>query len=230
MAMADFKAEARAVAFVVCYSWCPPDDHMRHSAICLNQRFYELIFNQCRSADGLYVVLRDMALLKHNCPILIISNERLALLIRELMNLLTSGLSHPQLGEFRRVCNQAISDGCALTISRDLDRKLCDVEADLCTLDQIKSAIAEHAAVKSVDLSGMTVPPKIIAMVPESVARENVLIPIGEENGTLQIVMSNPLDFDTISKVQFILDTEIQLAVAPAAQIVAAIDRHYGQA
>jgi hypothetical protein len=84
-------------------------------------------------------------------------------------------------------------------------------------------------SVKSVNLSDMTVPPTIIEMVPESIARENVLIPIGEENGVLQIVMSNPSDYETITKLQFILARDIQLAVAPEEQIVVAINRHYGQ-
>jgi type IV pilus assembly protein PilB len=75
----------------------------------------------------------------------------------------------------------------------------------------------------------MTVPPTIIEMVPESIARENVLIPIGEENGVLQIVMSNPYDYETILKLQFILARDIHLAMAPEEQIVAAINRHYGQ-
>ena len=45
----------------------------------------------------------------------------------------------------------------------------------------------------------------------------------------LQIVMSNPSDYETITKVQFILARDILLAVAPEEQIVAAINRHYGQ-
>src|SRR5256885_2294309 len=71
-------------------------------------------------------------------------------------------------------------------------------------------------------------PPAIIALVPESIARENVLIPIAEENGMLQIVVRNPSDYETILKLQFILARHIQLAVAPEEQIVAAIHRHYG--
>jgi type IV pilus assembly protein PilB len=86
-----------------------------------------------------------------------------------------------------------------------------------------------YPEVKTVNLSGMTIPPSIIEMVPESIARENVLIPIGEENGILQIVMSNPFDLDTITKLQFILARDIQLAMAPEEQIVFAINRHYGQ-
>ena len=86
------------------------------------------------------------------------------------------------------------------------------------TPDQIKSAIAEHSRLKSVNLSDMNVPPTIIEMVPESVARENILIPIAEENGVLQIAISNPSDYETISKVQFILDRTIQPAAAPEEQ------------
>jgi type IV pilus assembly protein PilB len=97
------------------------------------------------------------------------------------------------------------------------------------TRDQTNSPIAEHPGVKFVNLSNMTIPPTIIEMVAESIARENVLIPIGEENGMLQIAMSSPFDYETITKLQFILARDIQLAVAPEEQIVAAINRHYGQ-
>jgi type IV pilus assembly protein PilB len=83
--------------------------------------------------------------------------------------------------------------------------------------------------VNYVNLSNMTIPPAILAMVPEAVARENVLLPIGEVNGMLQIVMSNSPDHDTLTKVQFILARDILLAVAPEEHIVAAINRHYGQ-
>jgi type II secretion system (T2SS) protein E len=94
---------------------------------------------------------------------------------------------------------------------------------------QLSDVPPSAPSVKSVNLSGMNVPPTIIEMVPESVARENVLMPIGEENGMLQIVMSNPYDLETITKLQFILARDIQLALAPEEQIVVAINRHYGQ-
>jgi type IV pilus assembly protein PilB len=87
----------------------------------------------------------------------------------------------------------------------------------------------EDSIMKFVDLSNMSIPPTIIEMVSESVARENVLIPIAEENGVLQIATSNPFDLDTMQKVQFILARTIQPVLASAEQIVAAISRHYGQ-
>jgi type IV pilus assembly protein PilB len=99
----------------------------------------------------------------------------------------------------------------------------------LATPEQIRAAIAKHGEVKSVDLSNLTVPPTVLALVPESIARENAVIPIGEEMGVLRIATSNPSDFETIARLHFILGRDILLAVAPEEQILAAIDRHYGR-
>ena len=41
--------------------------------------------------------------------------------------------------------------------------------------------------------------------------------------------MSDPTDFETLQKLQFILNKEIQPVLAPREQIVEAINRHYGQ-
>ena len=91
------------------------------------------------------------------------------------------------------------------------------------------AAIAEQSGLKSVSLVDITIPPAIIEMVPESVARENVIIPHAQEDGMLQIVMSDPSDYETVTKLQFILNKEIQPVLAPKEQIIEAINRHYGQ-
>jgi hypothetical protein len=58
------------VAFLVCYSKSPPDDHARNKAIYLNQRFYVLIFKYCRCDYGPYNILREIASLKYKGPTL----------------------------------------------------------------------------------------------------------------------------------------------------------------
>src|SRR5262249_22378014 len=69
----------------------------------------------------------------------------------------------------------------------------------------------------------------IIEMVPESVARENVIFPLGEENGQLKVTISDPSDFETLEKLRFVLNKDLQPALAPREQIIEAINRHYGQ-
>jgi type IV pilus assembly protein PilB len=97
------------------------------------------------------------------------------------------------------------------------------------TADQVMSALAEFHGLQFVDLTEVTIPASVVELVPESVARENVVLPMSQDNGTLRIIMSDPSDFDTVQKLQFILNKDIQPVLAPREQIVEAINRHYGQ-
>ena len=64
---------------------------------------------------------------------------------------------------------------------------------------------------------------------PESVARENAVLPMAEEDGALKVIVSDPLDLDTFEKLRFILNRKIEIALAPRESILEAINRHYGQ-
>jgi type IV pilus assembly protein PilB len=121
--------------------------------------------------------------------------------------------------------------GEAKSLQQQTGAKIQDaiVKLGYCSMDDIMSAIAEHSGLQSVNLTEMTIPPSVVEMVPESVARENVVIPLSQDNGVLKIVISDPSDFDTIQKLQFILNKDIQPVLAAKEQIVEAINRHYGQ-
>lgn len=123
----------RSMAFLVCYSRFPPDDHTRDKAIYLNQPFYEIIFSRCRKQKFYellfsfcrtrrepYDVLREIAWLRYKSPTIVIAGARLELLIQELTRLETDGAVHGQIAAFRRVSEEAIARGCALTISGDM--------------------------------------------------------------------------------------------------------------
>src|SRR5262245_33362334 len=103
------------------------------------------------------------------------------------------------------------------------------VKLGYCSQEDVMSAVAEFHGMSFVNLTSMTIPPSVIELVPESVARENVVLPMSQDNGTLRIIMSDPTDFDTLQKLQFILNKDIQPVLAAREQIVEAINRHYGQ-
>src|ERR1700693_2194718 len=103
------------------------------------------------------------------------------------------------------------------------------VKLGYATAQEVMSAIAEFHGLQFVDLTEVTIPQAVVELVPESVARENVVLPMAQDNGILRIIMSDPSDFDTLQKLQFILNKDIQPMLAPREQIVAAINRHYGQ-
>jgi type IV pilus assembly protein PilB len=119
----------------------------------------------------------------------------------------------------------------ARALERSAGMKLQDALLKLgyATNDQIMTAIAQHHGLQYVDLTEVTIPPAVIELVPESVARENVVLPLAQDNGALKIIMSDPSDFDTVQKLQFILNKDIQPVLSPREQIIEAINRHYGQ-
>src|SRR6516164_2376248 len=103
------------------------------------------------------------------------------------------------------------------------------IKLDYATMEQIMTAIAEFHGLQFIDLTEVTIPAAVVELVPESVARENVVLPLSQDNGALKIIMSDPSDFDTVQKLQFILNKDIQPVLAPREQIVEAINRHYGK-
>ncbi|MGB8852174.1 MAG: ATPase, T2SS/T4P/T4SS family [Pirellulales bacterium] len=94
--------------------------------------------------------------------------------------------------------------------------------------DKVMRALAKAHRMRFVDLTALTVPAEVVALLPESVARENTIFALAENSGTLRIATSDPTDIDTQEKLRFILNREVEMALAPRDQIVEAINRHYG--
>lgn len=119
----------------------------------------------------------------------------------------------------------------AKNLQQSTGMKLQDalVKLNYCTADDVMKAVAEHSGMTSVDLTDVTIAPSVVELVPESVARENVIMPYSFENNVLRICISDPSNFETVEKLQFILNKDIQAVLAPQEQIVEAINRHYGQ-
>ena len=97
------------------------------------------------------------------------------------------------------------------------------------TGDEVMRAMAEEHGLEFINLRETTIPPDVVELVPESVARENVVLPLAEEDGVLQVVVSNPLDLDTFEKLRFILNRKVEIALAPRENIMEGINKYYGQ-
>src|SRR3954447_19382685 len=93
--------------------------------------------------------------------------------------------------------------------------------------DDIMKAKAEQFGMSFVELREIEIPSSIIELVPESIARENVVMPLAQENGVIKVIMHNPMDFETIDKLRFVLNREIEVALAPKEAIVEAINKYY---
>jgi hypothetical protein len=93
---------------------------------------------------------------------------------------------------------------------------------------QVIEAYATWIGVPLLDLTDLVIPQHVIELLPESVARENTVLPISTRGRTLTVAMAE-LNLDVLQKLSFILNREIRPALAIREQIVEAINRHYGQ-
>jgi type IV pilus assembly protein PilB len=92
----------------------------------------------------------------------------------------------------------------------------------------VAKAKAEQFGMEYVQLDEIQIPETVVSLVPESLARENVVMPLSQENGMIKVIMHDPNDFETVDKLRFVLNREIEVALAPKQAIVEAINQYYG--
>jgi len=93
----------------------------------------------------------------------------------------------------------------------------------------VAKAQAEAYGYDFITLDGREISPAVIELVPESVARENMVIPLSLEDESLLVAVSDPMAVEVLDKLRFILNRDIKVVIAPVDAIQTSINRHYGQ-
>lgn len=119
----------------------------------------------------------------------------------------------------------------AQQVSKDQRINLVDalVRLGYATGDEVMDAMAEQHGLDFINLKEAAIPQSVIELVPESVARENVILPLEEGDDSLRVVVSDPYDLDTFEKLRFILNRKVDIALSSRESILEAINRYYGQ-
>lgn len=105
----------------------------------------------------------------------------------------------------------------------------CLVRLGYATGEEVMRAVAQEHGMEFISLDEVVIPPSIVELVPESVARENTVVPLSEDDGTLKVIVCDPLDLETMDKLRFILNRKIEIALAPRENISETINKYYGQ-
>lgn len=120
--------------------------------------------------------------------------------------------------------------------ARDLSSRLgIKIEDALMKLGYVNPSDVGQAQAKQfgydyVDISALQIPASVVQMVPESVARENIVLPVSlDDAGTLTVAMHDPMKFEVLDKLRFIINREIKVVVAQKEDILQAVNRYYGQ-
>ena len=101
------------------------------------------------------------------------------------------------------------------------------VELELVPEEEMIKALASQHGLEYIEVSRSTVPTDSLSLIPEKIIKQNMVLPISSEGGKLKVVISDPLDLDTLDILRFRLGVhDVERVLAPKSRIKAYIDRY----
>jgi len=102
------------------------------------------------------------------------------------------------------------------------------VEQEACSPEDVARALAEQCDMRFYDLDSIDIPKQVVELVPQNLATEKLVIPVGLNGRTLTVAMSNPLDLEVVDSLRFSTALAIEVAVASERQIKSALEKAWG--
>lgn len=93
---------------------------------------------------------------------------------------------------------------------------------------KVYQILAEQFEVEFLDLGEIEIPPELIALVPETIAKEHTVVPVKKEKDVLTVAMINPRDTFAIDALRKSTQLIIKPAMSSLSQIKELISRYYG--
>ncbi len=115
----------------------------------------------------------------------------------------------------------------AIKSSKANNKRLGETLLELGVLDEerLTKALAKQFGLEYVDLDHTSIPAEAKALIPEELMKKHNILPLGTVNGKLKIIISDPLDLDTLDLLRFRLSSELECYLASPSKIRAYINR-----
>ena len=102
------------------------------------------------------------------------------------------------------------------------------VESGMAAQEDISRAVATSAAMEFVDLSEISVPPQVVLLLPADAARRYRAVPLAGDEHAMRVAVADPLNFDALDSLNYLLKREVEFVCATPEQIQDAIRKYYG--
>ena len=114
----------------------------------------------------------------------------------------------------------------AIKTSKTSNKRLGQVLVELGLIDEetLTKAIAKQFGLRYVNLDKTTIPSDAIKLVPEDLIKNHNVLPLGMNNGRLQLIIGDPTDLEMIDALRFRLNTELECYVANPSKIRACLE------
>ena len=101
------------------------------------------------------------------------------------------------------------------------------VDFGLITEQELLELMAHNLGSEVIQLELLDLPDNIIQMLDAQTARINSVIPVNYDGVTLTLASANPLNYQMIDELRFVLNQDIHIVVTSDAQIAAALEKYY---
>ncbi len=118
----------------------------------------------------------------------------------------------------------------ALRVQQGNHRRLIGqvlVEMGWVSEQEVCRAVSELLHVKYVDVENALISQEVVQLAPENLASKRNILPLFIQDKRLFLAMENPLDVDTIQRIEFQTGMQISPLVAPPSQLRETIRKHY---
>ena len=94
--------------------------------------------------------------------------------------------------------------------------------------EELTRMLAKQYRVPAVDLSKVSVDPKILKLIPPQVAQKHLVLPLRRVGRMLTVAMTNPTDFSAIDDLKFISKLEIEPVIVGEYTLRKHLENYYG--
>ncbi len=119
----------------------------------------------------------------------------------------------------------------ALQVQKDEGGRLGEILVRLEHLSEADrtTVLGKQFGMQVIDLDTYPIDPMTVDLLPRSIARKHQVLPLGrdEEGEVVKVAITDPLDFEALDNLRFILNSEIMPLLASPEAVRRAIDRFY---
>ena len=114
----------------------------------------------------------------------------------------------------------------AIKTSKADNKRLGQVllEQGLIDEENLTKAIAKQFGLEYVNLDQTDIPSDVMKLIPEDIIKRHNVLPLGMNNGRLRLIISDPLNLDTMDAIRFRLNTELDCCLANPSKIRSCIE------
>jgi general secretion pathway protein E/type IV pilus assembly protein PilB len=91
----------------------------------------------------------------------------------------------------------------------------------------VLGTLADQFGMEMISLEGLDIPTEVRDMIPPDIARRYRVVPLYRNDDTLTVALSDPLDFDTLDSLRYVLRCNVEGVIAPRAEVKATLDRYF---